>query len=157
MRSGKLTRAVCEPISEVDIRVLAGGFVGVLLGDEDHRPTVARVAQHAYDAPHHYSLRPAVRSSSAADGWRGAVLLVTDVLAPRDGTALLVDFLHRDVGHESVRSGAVPVVLAGLEEHVVTRADHLDLPAAALAEARALGDVDGLAFGVDVPRCPRLG
>jgi hypothetical protein len=73
------------------------------------------------------------------------------------GTALVVDFLHRDVGHEAVRGGAVPVVLAGLEEHVVTRADHLDLPAAALAEARALGDVDGLAFGVDVPRCPRLG
>jgi len=39
------------------------------------------------------------------------------------------------VGHEAVRGGAVPVFLAGLEEHAVTRADHLDRSAAALAEA----------------------
>jgi hypothetical protein len=42
--------------------------------------------------------------------------------------------------------------LARLEEHAVAGADHLDRSAAALAEAYALGDVDGLAVGVDVPR-----
>ena len=94
-------------------------------------------------------------ASSAVDGWRGAVLLVADVLTPRDGAALLVDLLHREVGHEAVGGGAVPVVLARLEEHPVAGADHLDLPAAALAEADALGDVDGLAVGVGVPRRAR--
>src|SRR5215204_4360214 len=81
----------------------------------------------------------------------GAVLLVTDMLAPGDGAALVIDLLHRYVGHEAVGGGAVPVVLARLEEHAVARADHLDLCAAALAEAYTLGDVDGLAVRVGVP------
>src|SRR5215207_9433549 len=51
--------AVREPVSEVDIRVPAGGFSGVLRGDEDHRPAVACVAQHAYDALHHALRYPA--------------------------------------------------------------------------------------------------
>src|SRR5215218_6167097 len=42
-----------ERVSEVDVRVLAGEVSGVLRGDEDHRPAVACVAQHAYDALHH--------------------------------------------------------------------------------------------------------
>src|SRR5215213_4312479 len=50
--------AVREPESEVDVRVLAGGFCGVLRGDEDHRPAVACVAQHAYDAFHHALRNP---------------------------------------------------------------------------------------------------
>ncbi len=54
---------------------------------------------------------------SSVDGWRGAILLVADVLAPREGTALVVDFLHREVGNEAVRGGTVLVVLVGLEEH----------------------------------------
>src|SRR5215207_10071585 len=87
-------------------------------------------------------------ASSLVEGWRVAVLLVADVLAPRRGVAFVVDLHHREVGHEAVRGGAVPVVLAGLEEHAVTRADHLDRSAAALREADALGDVDGLAVGV---------
>src|SRR4051794_35875971 len=45
-----------------------------------------------------------------------AVLLVGDVLAPGDGAAGLVLLLHGDVGHEAVRGGAVPIVLARLEE-----------------------------------------
>jgi hypothetical protein len=36
-------------------------------------------------------------SLSLVDGRRGAVLLLADVLTPRDGTALLVDFLHREL------------------------------------------------------------
>jgi hypothetical protein len=94
-------------------------------------------------------------ASSAVDGWCGAVLLVADVLTPRDRTALLVDFLHRKVGHEAVRGGAVPVVLARLKEHPVARANYLYRSAAALREADAFGDVDGLAVGVGVPRGPR--
>jgi enoyl-ACP reductase-like protein len=74
------------------------------------------------------------------------------VLAPPDGAALVVDFLHRKVGHEAARGGAVPVVFSRLEEHAVSRADHLDRFSAALAEADALGDVDGLAVRVGVPR-----
>src|SRR5215204_3127498 len=89
---------------------------------------------------------------SPVDWWRGTVLLVAYVLAPGDGAAPLVDLLHGYVGHEAVRGGAVPVLLARLEEHAVARADHLDPSAAALAEANALGDVDGLPEGVGVPR-----
>jgi hypothetical protein len=43
------------------------------------------------------------------------------------------------------------VVLSGLEEHAVAGANHLDLSAAALAEAHPLGNVYGLAVGVGVP------
>ena len=86
------------------------------------------------------------------DGRRGAVLLVADVLTPGDGAALVVGFLHREVGHEAVGGGAVPVVLAGLEEHAVAGTDDLDRLPAALAEPDALGDVDGLAERVGVPR-----
>ena len=67
------------------------------------------------------------------------------MLAPDDGPptpAGLVVLLHRDVRHEAVRGGAVPVVLAGLEEHAVAGADLLDRPVLALAEADALGDED---------------
>src|SRR5918998_3532262 len=91
-------------------------------------------------------------ASSLVDRRRGVVLLVADVLAPRDGATLVVDFLHSYVGHEAVGGGAVPVVLTGLEEHAVARSDHFDRPAAALAEADALGDIDGLAVRVNVPR-----
>ena len=51
---------------------------------------------------------------SSVDGRRGAILLVADMLAPREGTALVVDFLHREVGNEAVRGGTVLVVLVGL-------------------------------------------
>src|SRR5918999_5120707 len=88
---------------------------------------------------------------SPIDGRRGVVLLVAYVLAPGDGAARFVDLLHGYVGHEAVRGGAVLVVLTRLEEHAVAGADHLDLSAAALAEADSLGDVDGLAVGVGVP------
>ena len=72
------------------------------------------------------------------------------MLAPRDEASGIVGLLHRYVGHEAVRGGAVPVDLAGLEEDAVARADRLDEAAAALAEPHALGDVDGLPEGVCV-------
>ena len=80
-----------------------------------------------------------------------AVLLVGDVFAPGDGAARVVGLLDRDVGHEAVGGGAVPVVLAGLEEHAVAGADLLYRAALALAEADALGDIDRLPERVGVP------
>src|SRR3977135_624364 len=73
------------------------------------------------------------------------------MVARGDRAACVVDLLHGDVGHEAVGRGAVPVVLAGLEEDAVAGADDLDRAAAPLAEADALGDVDVLAERVGVP------
>ena len=89
------------------------------------------------------------------DGRRTAVLLVADVLAPGRSVAFFVDLHHSYVGHKAVRGSAVPVALTGLKEHAIARADHLDLSAAALAQADALGDKDGLSERVGVPRGPR--
>src|SRR4051812_11872778 len=55
------------------------------------------------------------------------------------------------MGHEAVRGGAVPVVLAGLEVDAVPGPDALDRAALALAAADALGDEDRLPEGVGVP------
>src|SRR3954464_10549770 len=85
------------------------------------------------------------------------VLLVSDVLTPGDRAAALVVLLHGDVDHEAVRGGAVPVVLARLEEDTVAGADLLDRAALALAEADALGDEDRLAVRVRVPGGARAG
>src|SRR3954451_23119409 len=92
-----------------------------------------------------------VPSVAALDRGGGGVLLVCDVVAPCDGVALVVDFLHRHVGHEAVGGRAVPVVFASPEEHAVARTDDLDRTAAALAETDAFGHVDGLAVGMGVP------
>jgi hypothetical protein len=70
---------------------------------------------------------------------------------PGDGGAGVAVLLHGDVGHEPVRGGSVPVVLAGLEEDSVAGADDLDWAALSLAEAGAFGEVDRLAVGVGVP------
>ena len=62
-----------------------------------------------------------------------------------------VAFVDGEVDHEPVGCGAVPVLLVGLEEDAVAGADDLDGSAAALAQADALGDEDGLAQRVAVP------
>ena len=67
-----------------------------------------------------------------------------NVLAPGDRAALIVDFLYRDVGHEAVGGGAVPMLLFGLEGDRVIGTDRFDWPAATLTEAGAFGDVDRL-------------
>ena len=67
---------------------------------------------------------------------RGAVLAIGHVLAPGHRVARVVRLLDRDVGHEAVGRGAVPMVLAGLEEDAVAGADLLDR--AALAPAGRL-------------------
>src|SRR3954454_10410632 len=79
------------------------------------------------------------------------VLLVADVFAPGDRAARVVDLLHREMGHEAVGRGAVPVVLAGLEIDAVARADDLDRAALSLAQPHSLGDEDRLPEGVGVP------
>src|SRR3954449_2106680 len=91
---------------------------------------------------------------TAASGSCGAVarvLLVGDVFSPGDRAAGLVVLLHGDVRHEAVRGGAVPVVLARLEEHAVAGADLLDRAALAPAEADALGDEERLPVRMGVP------
>src|SRR5579875_4082556 len=104
--------------------------------------------------------RPACAASRAArpgrPGSEGGsprlrVLIVAHGLAPRDGSAALVGLLDRDVNHEAVRDGAMPVVLARLEEHAVAGADHLGRGALALAEPDPLGDEDRLAVRMGVP------
>src|SRR5947209_18535777 len=87
---------------------------------------------------------------SVVEGRRRPVLLVGDVGAPRRAGALIVDLEQREVRHEARPRGAVPVVLARLEEHAVAGADHLDRAAAALREADTLGDPDGLGVRVRV-------
>ena len=79
------------------------------------------------------------------------------MFAPGGGVAGVVGLLDRDVDHEAVWGGAVPVVLAGLEEHTVAGADDLDGAAFALAEADPLGDVDRLPERVGVPGGARAG
>jgi hypothetical protein len=102
-------------------------------------------------------IRAATARHSAADSRRGAVLLVGDMLAPGRAGAVVGDLDDCEMGHEAGRRGAVPVILAGLEEHPVAGADHLDRAAAPLREADALEDVDGLAVRVRVPGRPRAG
>src|SRR5436309_4188201 len=87
--------------------------------------------------------------------WCRRVFLVSDVSAPRRSGALLVGLEHGEVGHEARRRGAVPVVLARLEEHAVAGPDHLDRSASPLTQANSLGDPDGLAVGMRVPRRSR--
>ena len=72
-----------------------------------------------------------------------------------DDVVLVVCFVDGEVDHESVGCGAVPVFLVGFEQDAVAGADDLDRAAAALAQADALGDKDGLSERVGVPRGPR--
>src|SRR3954447_9310799 len=93
---------------------------------------------------------------SIASGVSG-VLLFGDVLAPGDWAAGVVVLLHGDVDHEAAGRGAVPVVLAWLEEDAVGRPQLLDRSALALAASHALGDEDRLPVGVGVPGGTRAG
>src|SRR3954447_803780 len=85
------------------------------------------------------------------------ILFVADVAAPAHRAAAVIGELHRDVRHQARWRGAVPVVLPWLEEDPVTRSDHLDRAAFALAEAEAFGDPDRLAERVSVPGGARAG
>src|SRR2546423_1290955 len=75
----------------------------------------------------------------------------SDVLAPGSDLTRVVRRLPRNVGHEPRRSGARPVVLTRLEGDAVSRADHLDPTALALAQADTFGDPDRLPVRVGMP------
>src|SRR4051812_45276847 len=79
------------------------------------------------------------------------VLIVRDVLAPGHRAPGLVGLLHRNVDHEPIRRGTMPVLLVRLEVDAVAGVDDLDRPAPALAAADALRDPDGLTERVRVP------
>jgi hypothetical protein len=51
------------------------------------------------------------------------VLLAGDVIRAGCAVALAVDLEHREVRHETVRGGAVPVLFIGLEEHAIMVVD----------------------------------
>src|SRR5436305_1229734 len=76
---------------------------------------------------------------------------------PGHGTPALVVLLHRDVDHEAIGRGAVPVVLTGLEEDAVAGPDDLDASALALAQADALRHKDRLSVRMGVPSGARAG
>src|SRR5204862_6201529 len=104
--------------------------------------------------PFGYLREPAARSNvveSPGGGGGSPILLIGDVVAPGRVVALLIDVEHGEMGHETRRSRAVPVILAGLEEHAVAGTDHLDRSPATLGEADALDHVDRLAVGVGMP------
>src|SRR6202020_190965 len=85
-------------------------------------------------------------------GRRAVVLLVGDVFTPGGRTARLIDLLNREVGHEAIGSGTVPMLLPGLEAHAIAGPDLLDRATPVLAAPDALDHVDGLAARVGVPR-----
>src|SRR3954466_3319206 len=121
-------------------------------------PASRRSCSHRWHRPIASSSPSSCARSSTADrGSTAGVLLVADVLAPGHRTARLVVLLHGDVHHEAVGRGAVPVVLAGLEEHAVAGPDLLDRAALALAEPDAFGDEDRLSVRVGVPGGARAG
>src|SRR6266508_679363 len=145
-----------------------------LTAERAYRPPSCVTAQMVTDLRGVPSgLTGAILSSSAASRWsssgfvhpaiglrllapgRGGVLGLGDMWSPGCVVPFVVDIEHRDVGHETVRGGAVPMLLARLEEHAVTGPDHLDRAAAALREADAFGDEDRLPVGVGVPRGAR--
>jgi hypothetical protein len=89
-------------------------------------------------------------------GGRG-ILVVADVDAPDRAVAFVIDFDHRKVRHEPIQSGTVPMILPGLEEHPVARADDLNGCTTPLDEPDSFDDVDGLSVRMCVPRCARCG
>ena len=121
----------------------------------ERRPT----AQHSSaPSPDGHAVIPRrTRRRSALDRRSCVVVLVRDVVAPGRHVALVVGDQHRDVSHEAIRRGPVPVLLARLEEDTITRADDLDRAAPALGKTDPLEDIDGLPVRMLVPCRSRAG
>src|SRR4051812_365578 len=80
------------------------------------------------------------------------VLLVGDGLEPGGGVAAVgLGLEQRQVAHERVGGGAVPVVLVRRADDGLAGVDAQHLPVAGADETDALGDVQGLPDGVGVP------
>ena len=60
------------------------------------------------------------RADLAFDGRRRRVLLVGDLRSPGRAVALVVYVEHRQVRHEAIGRGAVPVVFSRLEEDAIS-------------------------------------
>ena len=73
------------------------------------------------------------------------------MLEPGHDLALVVGFLHGDVGHEAVGCGSMPMLLAGFDVDDVAGPDLDDFSAAVGDEPDAVGDVQRLALGVGMP------
>ena len=71
----------------------------------------------------------------------GGILSVGDVVQPGHDLSVDVGFLHRNVGHEPVRCGPVPMLLVRLDVDDVARADFADISAAAGDVTDSIGDV----------------
>ena len=84
------------------------------------------------------------------------VLLVANLLHPFDRLAL-ERLLDGDMGHGGGRRRAVPMFLAGSEDHDVARADLLDRPALASRAAATCGDDKDLTERVRMPGGARAG
>src|SRR5258707_57628 len=82
------------------------------------------------------------------------VFVVGDVFSPVGFRSLVSGdgFGDGQVAHKVVGRGAVPMPLAGRGVDDVARADLGAVTAAGLHESASLGDVEGLADGVGVPR-----
>ena len=81
----------------------------------------------------------------------GTVFGVGDVVEPGDNLTVLVGLLNRDMGHEPIGAGSVPVFLPRLDVDHVTGAYLLHNAAAGPNVADPVGDVEGLALGVVMP------
>ncbi|HEX5499909.1 MAG TPA: hypothetical protein VFX03_11800 [Thermomicrobiales bacterium] len=57
------------------------------------------------------------------------------MLEPRGGIAGFIDLVQREMGHEAVGGGAVPMLFARLEKDAIAGADDRDRPDAPLGAA----------------------
>src|SRR6185312_1131854 len=101
---------------------------------------------------------PRVRVCMCMPAFSGSVVVVVgDVLEPAGLRALGDGFEHRQVFHEVVRRGAVPVLLAGWGVDGLSGMHLDDLAAAGLHQRDTGGDVQRLPDRVRVPGRVRAG
>src|SRR6185295_17823139 len=91
---------------------------------------------------------------SAGTGGRREVVGVVDLLAPLGLGPIGRRLVDREMSHESVRRGTVPVPLPGRRVDRVAGPDLDDVAAARLHPPEAFGHEKRLADRVDVPRVP---
>jgi hypothetical protein len=85
----------------------------------------------------------------------GPVLVVGDVVAPDGCAAVVADLHQRDVAHDVVGGGAVPVALVGGDEDPITGTDHFHRATPSLHEADAMGDPERRPLRTGVSGRPR--